>query len=155
MLTKAFALQIWTGTALCLLEICCNSWQLLVKLVDSLVHDSHASTGRLRAARSYFRPPNFPVHMTPQDDEKREQLRQQLNDTHTWPYVFKFKFIVPAKPENEAALRAIFGTQAAFKVRESSKGNYRAVTVDETVAGPDDIFARYEAASKIPGIFSL
>jgi putative lipoic acid-binding regulatory protein len=40
-------------------------------------------------------------------------------------------------------------------VRESSKGNYRAVTVDEKVSGPDDIFARYEAASKIPGIFSL
>ena len=94
-------------------------------------------------------------HMTPQDDEKREQLRQQLNDTHTWPCVFKFKFIVPAMPENEASLRAIFGTKAAFKVRESSKGNYRAVTVDEKVSGPDDIFARYEAASKIPGIFSL
>ena len=69
--------------------------------------------------------------------------------------VFKFKFIVPAKPENEASLRAIFGTKAAFHVRESSKGNYRAVTVDEKVSGPDDIFARYEAASKIPGIFSL
>ena len=57
--------------------------------------------------------------------------------------------------QNEASLRAIFGTKAAFQVRESSKGNYRAVTVDEKVAGPDDIFARYEAASKIPGIFSL
>lgn len=95
------------------------------------------------------------ANMTPQDDEKREELRQQLNDTHTWPCVFKFKFIVPAKPENEASLRAIFGTKAAFQVRESSKGNYRAVTVDEKVSGPDDIFARYEAASKIPGIFSL
>ena len=93
--------------------------------------------------------------MTPQDDKKRQQLRQQLNDTHTWPCVFKFKFIVPAQPENEASLRAIFGTKATFQVRESSKGNYRAVTVDEKVLGPDDIFARYEAASKIPGIFSL
>ena len=63
-----------------------------------------------------------PGIMTPQDDEKREQLRQQLNDTHTWPCVFGFKFIVPAKPENEASLRAIFGTKAAFQVRESSRG---------------------------------
>lgn len=104
---------------------------------------------------SLFLVSQAPGNMTPQDDEKREQLRQQLNDTHTWPCVFKFKFIVPAKPENEASLRAIFGTKAAFQVRESSKGNYRAVTVDEKVSGPDDIFARYEAASKIPGIFSL
>jgi putative lipoic acid-binding regulatory protein len=93
--------------------------------------------------------------MTPQDEAKREQLRKQLNETHTWPCVFKFKFIMPAKPENEAALRAIFGQKADFKIRESAKGNYRAVTVDEEVHGPDDIFARYEAASTIPGMLSL
>ena len=93
--------------------------------------------------------------MTPQDDAKREQLRQQLNDTHTWPCVFKFKFIVPSKPENEAALRAIFGQSAKFAIRDSKNGNYRAVTVDEKVHGADDIFARYEAASTIPGILSL
>ena len=53
--------------------------------------------------------------MTPQDDAKKEQLRAQLNDTHTWPCVFKFKFIMPSKPENEATLRAIFGQQANSK----------------------------------------
>lgn len=93
--------------------------------------------------------------MNPKDDEKRAQLRQQLNDTHTWPCAFKFKFIVPSKPENEATLRAIFGQTAVFKVRDSSKGNYRALTVDEQVSGPEDIFARYEAAQAIPGIVSL
>ena len=93
--------------------------------------------------------------MTPQDDAKREQLRAQLNDTHTWPCVFKFKFIMPSKPENEATLRAIFGQQATFQIRDSKKGNYRAVTVDEKVEGPDDIFARYDAAATIPGILSL
>ena len=96
-----------------------------------------------------------PTAMNPKDDEKRAQLRQQLNDTHTWPCAFKFKFIVPSKPENEAALRAIFGQTAVFKVRDSSKGNYRALTVDEQVSGPDDIFARYESAQAIPGIVSL
>jgi putative lipoic acid-binding regulatory protein len=69
--------------------------------------------------------------------------------------VFKFKFIMPAKPENEATLRAIFGQLASFQIRESKNGNYRAVTVDEKVNGPDDIFARYEAAATIPGILSL
>ena len=93
--------------------------------------------------------------MTSQDDAKREQLRKQLNETHTWPCVFKFKFIMPARPENEASLRAIFGQKATFQVRDSKNGNYRAVTIDEEVHGPDDIFARYEAASTIPGILSL
>ena len=62
---------------------------------------------------------------------------------------------MPSKPENEAALRAIFGQLATFQIRDSKKGNYRAVTVDERVEGPDDIFARYEAAATIPGILSL
>ena len=93
--------------------------------------------------------------MTPQDDAKREQLRGQLNDTHTWRCVFKLKFIVPSTPENEATLRAIFGQKATFQIRDSRNGNYRAVTVDEEVTGPDDVFARYEAAASIPGILSL
>ena len=62
---------------------------------------------------------------------------------------------MPSKPENEATLRAIFGQQASFQIRDSKNGNYRAVTVDEEVSGPDDIFARYEAAATIPGILSL
>ncbi len=105
-------------------------------------------------ARSYFWA-EFTHSMTSSEEAKRDQLRKQLNETHTWPCVFKFKFIVPAKAENEAALRAIFGQKASFQIRESKNGNYRAVTVDEQVSGPEDIFARYEAASSIPGILSL
>ena len=34
---------------------------------------------------------------------KRERLRKQLDDTHTWPCEFTFKFIVASDEEGEAA----------------------------------------------------
>ena len=33
--------------------------------------------------------------------EKRERLRKQLDDTHSWPSAFTFKFIVPNEGKGE------------------------------------------------------
>lgn len=66
-----------------------------------------------------------------------------------------FKFIVPKGNENEAALRAIFGLKSKFQMKESKTGKYRSFTVIDHVDSADAIFARYEAAAKIPGIISL
>jgi len=66
-----------------------------------------------------------------------------------------FKFIVPKGNENEAALRAIFGLKAKFQMKESKTGKYRSFTVVDFVESADAVFARYEAAAKIPGIISL
>jgi uncharacterized protein len=85
----------------------------------------------------------------------RERMRAQLNETHTWPSDFMFKFIVPKGNENEAALRAIFGLKSKMKMRESSTGKYRSFTILDRVTGADEVFERYEAAAKIPGIIAL
>lgn len=88
-------------------------------------------------------------------ESDRERMRRQLDETHTWPCDFMFKFIVPKGNENEAALRAIFGLKAKFKFKDSKTGKYRSFTIVDKVDGADAVFARYEAAAKIPGIISL
>lgn len=52
-------------------------------------------------------------------------------------------------------LKAIFGTDASFKQRPSSKGNYVALTITEVVMDAEMVFIRYEEAGTIPGIISL
>ena len=88
-------------------------------------------------------------------NQDRERMRKQLNVTHTWPCEFMFKFIVPKGNENEAALRAIFGLRSKFKKRDSKTGKYRSFTILHTVESADEVFSRYEAAAKIPGIISM
>lgn len=88
-------------------------------------------------------------------ESDRDRMRRQLDETHTWPCDFMFKFIVPSVNENEAALRAIFGQKAKLKFKDSKTGKYRSFTIVDKVDGPDAVFARYEAAAKIPGIISL
>lgn len=91
--------------------------------------------------------------MSKENDRKR--MRKQLDVTHNWPCDFMFKFIVPKGNEHEAALRAIFGLKAKFKFRDSKTGKYRSFTIVDHVDSADAVFARYEAAAKIPGIISL
>lgn len=86
---------------------------------------------------------------------KRERLRKQLDDTHTWPCEFSFKFIVASEEEGEAALKAIFSDAATFSSRASRNGRYTAFTIADQVNSAEEVFIRYEAAAKIPGIISL
>jgi uncharacterized protein len=86
---------------------------------------------------------------------ERARMRAQLDETHQWPCDFMFKFIVPKGNENEAALRAIFGFKSKMKMRESSTGKYRSFTILDSVGSADEVFNRYEAAAKIPGVIAL
>lgn len=87
--------------------------------------------------------------------EKRERLRKQLNETHTWPCEFTFKFIVPAAGEGEERLKGIFSQTARFSHRPSRNGRFIAFTIADEVTAAEDVFERYESAASIPGIISL
>ena len=86
---------------------------------------------------------------------KRERLRKQLDDTHTWPCSFRFKFIVPNEGDGESQLRSIFSEDASFQPRPSRNGKYVAWTIEDRVASAEDVFRCYEAAAAIPGVISL
>lgn len=84
-----------------------------------------------------------------------DRLRKHLDKVHTWPTVFKFKFVIPSDPEKITQLHEIFGESAEYHERLSRKGNYTSVTIREMMLNADQIFERYKAASKIEGIISL
>jgi putative lipoic acid-binding regulatory protein len=42
-----------------------------------------------------------------------------------------------------------------MKMRESSTGKYRSFTILDKVGNADEVFDRYEAAAKIPGLIAL
>ena len=102
-------------------------------------------------------PTKHEIDMSQNETEaaKRERLRKQLDDTHTWPCEFSFKFIVSSDEEGEAALKGIFSDAATFRSRASRNGRYMAFTIADQVNSAEEIFTRYEAAAKIPGIISL
>ncbi|NNE56319.1 MAG: DUF493 family protein [Flavobacteriales bacterium] len=89
------------------------------------------------------------------DKERLERLRAHLDETHTWPAVFMFKFVLPKEEEKVTQLKLIFGQSAEFKERLSRKGNYISVTIQEMMLNADAIFDRYLEASKIEGIIAL
>lgn len=89
------------------------------------------------------------------DEKKLEQLRARLDEMHTWPAMFMFKFILPNEEEKITQLKLIFGESAEFAAKTSRKGNYTSITVKQIMLNADAIFERYLAAAKIEGIISL
>lgn len=89
------------------------------------------------------------------DSERLARLRQHLDEVHTWPSMFMYKFVLPNDEKRVAELKQIFGESAEFSAKLSRKGNYTSITVKEMMLNADSIFDRYTAASKIEGIISL
>ena len=63
-----------------------------------------------------------------------------------------FKFIVPSDVEDE--VRKIFKGQEVTS-RESSKGNYRSITVKMMINSTEEVIQIYEEAHKVEGIIAL
>tara|TARA_B110000196_G_C20782982_1_gene491901 strand:- start:163 stop:435 length:273 start_codon:yes stop_codon:yes gene_type:complete len=89
------------------------------------------------------------------DEKKLVHLRATLDEMHSWPALFMFKFILPSDEKKITSLKLIFGESAEFTNRLSKKGNYTSITVKEIMLNADAIFERYTEATKIEGIISL
>ena len=89
------------------------------------------------------------------DEEKKELLRQRLNEVHIWPSIYMYKFIFEKNDEKLVALKMIFGESAQFMVRESANGKYVSLTIKEMMMDAETIFVRYEQVGKMEGIISL
>jgi hypothetical protein len=89
------------------------------------------------------------------DEEKKELLRQRLNEIHIWPSIYMYKFIFERNEEKLIALKLIFGESAQFSVLESANGKYMSLTIKEMMMDAETIFVRYEHVGKIEGIISL
>lgn len=88
-------------------------------------------------------------------EEAKDKLRQALQKVHEWPSVYMFKFIFEPDPERLERLIGLFPPESEILRKYSSSGKYLSITVKEVMMNADDVVARYDKASEIPGVITL
>ena len=85
-----------------------------------------------------------------------KRLKIQLEENTSWPAVYLYKFIVPAKQGNVEKFEQIFkNSKAEITTRDSSKGTYTSVSIKVIMDSPDYVIEKYKEVSKIEGVISL
>ncbi len=85
-----------------------------------------------------------------------DKLRSMLEEEKDWPLDYLFKFILKSgRKEDQLKIRAFFPNNVSISFRESSKGNYLAVSITAKMNSPDEIIEVYEKASRIEGLMTL
>lgn len=86
------------------------------------------------------------------DQEWINNFRIKLDEHHSWPSVYIFKFIVPKGKETE--LKNLFPMHTSTD-KASTQGNYISVTFQMMMPSSDAVIAVYEKVSVIEGLISL
>lgn len=93
-------------------------------------------------------------------DEKTEafyiRLKEELNNTSSWPTLYLFKFIVPTDKQKIYDVENAFNNLGAVITTQKSKtGKYTSVSVNVLMQNPDHVIKKYIEVSTIEGIISL
>jgi hypothetical protein len=86
------------------------------------------------------------------DQEWVNNFRIKLDEHHSWPTVYIFKFIVPKGKETE--LKNLFPLHTSTD-KVSTQGNYISVTFQMMMHSSDAVIEVYERVSTIEGLISL
>jgi len=90
-------------------------------------------------------------------EEFYKKLREQLEETSTWPNEYLYKFIVPSDTQKIVDLENIFDNMGAvISTKQSSKGKYTSISINLKMNSPDQVIEKYkEVGEKIDGVISL
>jgi len=99
-----------------------------------------------------FPPLQAPTPEAPMSFPEFHSLREKLDDHHTWPEPYTFKFVVPA--DQVPLVEKIFSGHE-LKHRHSSGGKYVGLTALFTVHSTDEVIRYYEMVSTIKGAITL
>ncbi|MDR2954775.1 MAG: DUF493 domain-containing protein [Prevotella sp.] len=84
------------------------------------------------------------------------KFKKKLEETHTFPKDYIFKFILSTKQDEIAKLYSIFeNSNASFSTKDSKNGKYSSITVKAPVSDADDIVIYYRQVAAIDGIVML
>ncbi len=89
------------------------------------------------------------------DQEKYNQLREQLIESAQWPSLYMFKFIIPNKDEKLDAVKAIFPKETQFAFKTSKDMGFLSITVKIKLQDADAVIAIYEQTKHIEGLLAL
>jgi uncharacterized protein len=81
-----------------------------------------------------------------------EAFKEKLEQEHSFPGTYIFKFIVPTERTQQVE-RLV--TEGKIGMRVSGKGNYTSVTIEKHIGQVDEIVDIYLEASKIEGCIAL
>lgn len=84
-----------------------------------------------------------------------EQFKQKIEQEHSFPTVYMFKFIVPADNKKIALVETLFAEEAELLQKESSSGKYISITSKQVMMNADEIVAIYKKAMEIEGLMAL
>lgn len=85
-------------------------------------------------------------------DKEVLNFKDKLDNQHSWPSLFMFKFIVP-KGKEEGIFRLFPKNEYATKA--SKKGNFISVTAKVMMGSSEDVIRIYQEASKVEGVIAL
>ncbi|HMN06211.1 MAG TPA: DUF493 family protein [Flavobacteriales bacterium] len=88
-------------------------------------------------------------------DEARDRMRKALNEVHTWPSVYMFKFILEPDQDRLDKLMALFPPEAELLRKYSKGGKYLSLTVREVMMSADEVVGRYDQVGAIEGVIVL
>lgn len=93
-------------------------------------------------------------------DKKTEEfygrLREELNNTSTWPSEYLYKFIVPTDAKKiEEVENAFDNLGAVIQTTQSKTAKYTSISINVTMESPESVIEKYVEMSTIEGIISL
>lgn len=93
-------------------------------------------------------------------DKKTEEfyvrLREELNNTSSWPSEYLYKFIVPtSKNKIEEVKNAFDNIGAVIQTTQSKTGKYTSLSINVMMNNPEHVIEKYIEVSNIEGIISL
>lgn len=88
-------------------------------------------------------------------EEFYASLKTKLEDVHSYPTMYMFKFIVPSLSNKVEQVSELFGKEANITSRQSSKGKFTSVTVKLVMLSSDEIIQKYKEVAKIEGVMML
>jgi len=83
-------------------------------------------------------------------------FKEKLENTHTFPTDYIFKFILSSDDSNIAKLYSIYEkADATFSTKDSRNGKYTSITIKVSVNDVNDIIIYYRQVATIDGIMML
>jgi putative lipoic acid-binding regulatory protein len=84
------------------------------------------------------------------------RLREELNNTSTWPSEYLYKFIVPTDPKKVEEVENAFDNMGAvIQTTQSKTGKYTSLSINVMMESPEYVVEKYIEVSNIEGIISL
>ncbi len=85
-----------------------------------------------------------------------KRLRDELEQSTSWPSEYLYKFIVPSVNDNVERVENAFNSMGAvIKTSKSKTGKFTSVSINVQMKDPQSVIDKYIEVSTIEGIVSL